>query len=96
MVSERKNFWLHVGEGVFASLGMQMVAGALVMPRLVEKLGGSSTMIGLMMSFMSVGALVQFASIRALERIPKKKLVVLGLGLGMRLPYIGMAAAVFL
>ena len=96
MVSDRKNFWLHVSEGVFASFGMQLVGGALVMPALIKKLGGSPTLIGAMMSLMAVGALIQFFSVRAFERIPRKKRLVLQIGLGMRLPYVAMAASVLL
>jgi len=97
VATDRQNFWLHVTEGCFASFGYQMVGGAILLPPLIKThLGGSPVIIGLMMSFISIGTLFQFFSVRALERIPKKKAVVLFFGFWMRLPLAAIALALWL
>ena len=94
MVSDRRNFWLHVAEGAFCSFGMMAVGGQLVIPALILRLGGTPRIIGLMASLYGFGALVQFLTVRVLERLPRKKNVVLLLGFFMRIPYIAIAVAV--
>jgi len=94
LVSDRKNFWLHVSEGAFCSFGMMVVGGSLVVPGLIKELGGSPQIIGVMGSFFGLSAFIQFLSVRFLERARKKKWVVQLFGLGMRAPNFFIALAV--
>lgn len=92
-VSDRTNFWLHVSEGAFASFGMGLMGVGSVLPVLVDKLGGGALVIGSLGTIAAVASLVQVLAARFVEPMRRKKPWVMVTGLGMRLPYVVVPAA---
>ena len=80
------NFWCHVIEGTIASFGEGIVAGAVVFPILPASLGATPFILGLLTSLSGLSFLAPVLAAPALEAARRKKLLVLLLGVGQRLP----------
>jgi len=92
----RRNFALHVWEGAIYFAGVEFASATSIIPVLLERLGASRAIIGLAASFTYVGTAAQILGVPAMEAIPRRKRVLVRLGLFMRLPYAVMAVAVVL
>lgn len=92
----RRNFALHVWEGAIYFAGVEFASATSIMPVLLERLGASRAIIGLAASFTYVGTAAQVLAVPAMESMPRRKQVLVRLGLFMRLPYAAMALAVLL
>lgn len=92
-VSDRTNFWLHVSEGAFASFGMGLMGVGSVLPVLVDRLGGGAMVIGSLGTIAAMASLVQVPVARFVEPMRRKKPWVMVTGVGMRLPYVVVPAA---
>lgn len=92
----RRNFALHVWEGAIYFAGVEFASATAIIPVLLERLGASRVIIGLAASFAYVGTAAQVLGVPAMEAIPRRKRLLVHLGLFMRLPYAVMALAVLL
>jgi MFS family permease len=84
------NFWCHVSEGAFASFGFALVSGGFIFPVIATQLGASPFMLGVFNSMMGFTFLAQLLFAHRLESVPRKKHLVLMLGIGQRIPFLAI------
>ena len=89
------NFWCHVVEGTFASFGGQLV-GPQLFSVLVLALGGSRATLGTLRSIAALSFVAPLIFAPRVEAARRKRRLVLGLGLGQRLPHLLILAALVL
>ena len=93
--SARRNFWLHVTEGAFASFSGMLLSGGIILPILVKELGAEPYILGIMGSVGGLAVLAPLIFAPYIESIRKKKKLVLLLGIGQRLPLLFIALALW-
>jgi len=94
----RWNFGVNVADGAFFWLGLSFAAPSTIMPLYVSHLTDSRLLIGLISAITGAGwYLPQLLTAKYVARMPVKKKMVINVGLfSERLPFIVMAASVFL
>jgi MFS family permease len=94
----RWNFAVNLADGALFWLGLSFAAPSTIMPLYVSHLTDSRLLIGLISAITGAGwYLPQLLMANYVERMPVKKKLVIGVGLfSERLPFIVMAASVFL
>lgn len=94
--SNRRNFWLHVSEGTFASFTGVLLGGGIIMPILVKQLGAEPYILGIMGSISGFAVASPLLFAPYIESIHQKKKLVLFLGIGQRIPFILIAFVLWL
>ena len=91
------NFWCHVIEGTFAVVGLQFASDLEVLPLLVKELGGSNTIVGVIQALITASVAGPLILAPRMEAAIKRKGIVLGLGVFMRVPMllVGLALISF-
>ncbi|MBN1260807.1 MAG: MFS transporter [Anaerolineae bacterium] len=94
----RWNFWFNMLDGIAFWIALGFTASTTVLPLLVRKLTDSTLVIGLIQVVAQGGWLLpQLFTANAVQRLPRKKPVVVNLGLFLeRLPYWAMTGAILL
>ena len=94
----RWNFAVNLADGAFFWLGLSFAAPSTIMPLYVSHLTDSRLLIGLISAITGAGwYLPQLLTAKYVERMPVKKKMVINVGLfSERLPFVVMAASVFL
>ncbi len=94
----RWNFSVNLVERVFVTLGMSMISASTILPLLVSELTPSKVAVGLVTAVFVVGTMVpQLLTAGYTESLVYKRPFLSGIALvGGRLPYLGLAAAVWL
>ena len=94
----RWNFSVNLADGALFWLGLSFAAPSTIMPLYVSHLTDSRVLIGLISAIAGAGwYLPQLLTANYVERMPVKKKMVINVGLfSERLPFIVMAASVFL
>ena len=85
------NFWCHVVEGAFATIGTELVSAAVVFPVLAAALGATPSTLGLLTSLGGLAVLAPLFAAPRVEAVRRKKRLVVFLGIGMRLPLLFIA-----
>ncbi|MEM8952760.1 MAG: MFS transporter [Verrucomicrobiota bacterium] len=92
---QRRNFWLHVFEGGFYMGGIAFLSAEVVLPEMVENLGGKPWLIAYMPTLMLIGFfLPSLVVIPLINRLHRYKTIIVITGTLQRLPF--LIAAVFL
>ena len=86
-----RNFWCHIIEGFFFSSGAALVQGP-VFAFLLSALGVSPTQFGFLSVLNGLAVLLPLLLAPRVERVQRKKRLVLLLGLGQRLPFVVIPA----
>jgi len=92
----RANFWCHVVEGSFASLGGSLVAGGGFVAALVVALGFDPKQLGYLLAVPGVAVLAQILTAPHMEAVRRKRRLVLLLGIGQRVPLLLTGIALLL
>jgi MFS family permease len=92
------NFSVNLVERVFITFGMSMISASTILPLLVSELTTSKVAVGLVSAIFMVGTMVpQLLTAGYTESLVYKRPFVSGIALiGGRLPYVALAAAVWL
>ena len=90
------NLWCHITEGAFASFGMELVGAGVIFSVLAGALGATPAFLGMLTSFSRLAFIVPIIFAPRVEAYPKKKRLVMLLGIGQRLPLILIAACLLL
>jgi MFS family permease len=80
------NLWCHISEGAFASFGGELIESGVVLSVLAARLGASSGILGVLTAINRSAFLIPLLFAPRVEAYPKKKRLVLLLGIGQRLP----------
>jgi len=90
----RRNFWVHVFDGSIFFLGMTFASYDTILPVFIRALGGSNLVVASVPAmFLFGGLLPQLFVSYHVQRLTRKKGVVIFLGLLMRLPWIVLCFA---
>ena len=91
----RWNFWVNLLDGASFLFSISFASSATILPLFISKLTDSPFPIGLLAVIVQGGwFLPQLFTANLVERLPRKKVIVVNLGLFLeRLPYWGIAAA---
>ncbi|MEM7147703.1 MAG: MFS transporter [Verrucomicrobiota bacterium] len=90
---ERRNFWLHVLEGGFYMGGIAFLSAEVVLPEMVDTLGGKPWLIAYMPTLMLIGFfLPSLVVVPLINRLHRFKPVIVLTGVLQRLPFLVAAA----
>ncbi|HMP76391.1 MAG TPA: MFS transporter [Kiritimatiellia bacterium] len=95
--TEARNFWINVSEGALVSTAMAMVPITVLMPAYARKFTDNEYLVNLVVALFLFGVAVpQVFMARHLDRVPRKKRLLLLTGIFQRLPWLLLALAAWI